>query len=86
MILKDLRDTQRDLTQLEEALTRGLALIPTNDRPQQTYEDNKSYNLWAKLLLSSLGDKNWWFMKSPLLHRSINQAWSELLPMYVQER
>ena len=84
MSLSDIRDTQRDLEKLERETSKRIARIPYVTL-EETYENNRGFNKWARLVLSALGDQNWWLMHSPVLHRSISQAWNEFLPRYRSE-
>ena len=84
MTLNDVRQTQRDLEDFGSQTTKRVARIPYVTI-EETHESNREFNTWARLLLSAFGDQNWWFMHSPLLHRSISQAWNEVLPRCVSD-
>lgn len=84
MTLNDIRNTQRDLEDFGVQTAKRIARIPYVPI-EETYQSNREFNTWARLLLSAFGDQNWWFMHSPLLHRSINQAWNEVLPRYTSD-
>jgi hypothetical protein len=78
-----MRNVQRDLEELQGNLAMRIARIPTMSPNPETFENNRDYNLWARLLLSCLGDKNWWFLHSPLLNSSIGQVWADPRPWYI---
>ncbi|ETI20750.1 hypothetical protein G647_07092 [Cladophialophora carrionii CBS 160.54] len=79
MTIDDMVSARNDLQLLRRQLRARSQLIPI-DSSNNTYEDNPQFNMWAKVLLTTLGDKNWWFLHTPLLHRSITQAWQSLIP------
>jgi len=79
MTIDDMKSVRKDLETLKRKLTeraKRISLI----HPTNTYENNSKFNMWANILLTTLSDKNWWFLHSPLLNRSINQAWRSMIP------
>lgn len=79
MTMTDMISTRNDLQLLRKEMherSRRIAIQSSID----TFEDNPRLNKWARIILITLGDKNWWFLHTPLLHRSITQAWHNLIP------
>lgn len=70
----DIKSMENDLLKLEQDMLKCVQRIPHNTH-NNTYEDNPTFNQWARIILSALGDKNWWLMRSPLLHRIINPVY-----------
>ncbi|KAI1611053.1 fungal-specific transcription factor domain-containing protein [Exophiala viscosa] len=79
MTMNDLESVRNSLESLQQQMQERVGRIPLHTE-SHTYENSPDLNLWAKILLSALGDKNWWFLHSSLLHRSINQAWRMMMP------
>ncbi|KUJ13630.1 uncharacterized protein LY89DRAFT_785273 [Mollisia scopiformis] len=79
---RDINDLKDELVKLESFLFQQVKRIPS-DTENSTYEDNENFNSWAKVLLSALGSKNWWFLHSPILHRALSQNIMILSPLVV---
>ena len=79
MTTNDMISARNDLQLLRQELKARSRRIPI-DTSDNTFESNIQFNMWAKIILTTLGDKNWWFLHTPLLHRSITQAWQSFIP------
>lgn len=79
MTMTDMISARNDLQLLRRDMRDRSRRISTKE-PIDTYENNYRFNTWARIILVTLGDKNWWFLYTPLLHRSITQAWHNLIP------
>lgn len=79
MTIDDMKSARDDLEKLGRKLKDLAQRIPI-EAMSTTYRNDIQFNMWAKILLSLMSDKNWWFLHSPLLHRSINQAWQAMTP------
>lgn len=83
LMLGVMQNVQCDLQELQGNLAMRRARIPTMSPNLETFENNRDYNLWARLLLSCLGEKNWWFLHSSLLNPTISEVWTDQRPWYI---
>lgn len=67
----DIKAMETELRKLEQTMLACVQRIP-HETQNSTYEDNETFNRWSRILLSALGDKNWWFMYCPFLRRIID--------------
>ena len=81
IVRKDITDIQSELERSKIDLLARAARIPESPEGLPTFEGNKHFNRWARLLLSALSDKNWCFAYSPMLRSTISQAWLKLYPV-----
>ena len=79
MTIHEMRSIREEMQTFTWRMAERMARIPVNTS-MDTYENNARFNLWARILLSPLGDKNWWFLHSPVLSRMTNQTGPELIP------
>jgi hypothetical protein len=78
----DILSIYHDLERLRAELRERSSLIIV-ESSVNTYENNVDFNMWAKVVLTTLGDKNWWFLHSPTLHQPEAPEWNVMISRYV---
>jgi hypothetical protein len=78
-IVEDINQMQINLQNLRNRLWARISRL-RRDVHGGSYEDDATFNAWARLLLSVLADQYWWFLVSPLLSELDEPDLSEVYP------
>ena len=77
--LDDVESSRMELEAFSQKMARKAQSIVV-ETTFETYEDNPSFNLWAKILLSLFANKNWWFLQTPqIFHSNIDPQWQQTI-------